>query len=101
MVSVESWHMAVDVTPSAASPSPAGLHSTAPPMSTPPPSPRSRRVLAWYSLALAVAGLALLARAPAASAWAVYGFGCLALALICLIMAAHRTLVARYDAGKP
>jgi ABC-type transport system involved in multi-copper enzyme maturation permease subunit len=70
-------------------------------MSTPPPSPRSRRVLVWYSLALAAAGIALLAKAPSASAWAVYGFGCLALALICLIMAGQRTLAARYDAGKP
>jgi hypothetical protein len=58
-------------------------------------------VLAWYSLALAVAGIALLANAPVGSAWAVYGFGCLAVAFICLVMAVQRTLAARYDAGKP
>jgi ABC-type transport system involved in multi-copper enzyme maturation permease subunit len=70
-------------------------------MSTPPSSPRSRRTLAWYSVALGVAGAALLAKAPTGSAWAIYGFGCLAVAVCCLIMAAHRTLTARYDAGKP
>jgi hypothetical protein len=64
-------------------------------------TPRTRRALAWYSLALAGAGVALLAKAPAGSPWAIYGFGCLALALVCGSMAVHRTLTARYDAGKP
>jgi hypothetical protein len=70
-------------------------------MSTPTSTSRSRRVLAWYSLALAVAGVALLANAPTGGAWAIYGFGCLALALVCAGKAGHRTLTARYDAGKP
>jgi hypothetical protein len=70
-------------------------------MSNPTTSPRGRRLLAWYSLALGVAGIALLAKAPSGSAWAVYGFGCLALALSCLVLAVQRTLTARYDAGKP
>jgi ABC-2 type transport system permease protein len=100
MVSVESWHLAVDVPQSTAGSLSAELHST-PPMIESKPSPRSHRVLAWYSLALGVAGAALLAKAPSGSAWAVYGFGCLALALCCLIMAVQRTLSARYDAGKP
>lgn len=100
MVSVDSWHLAVDVPQSTASPLAAELHSTAP-MTTSTPSPRGGRALAWYSLALGVAGAALLTKAPSGSAWAVYGFGCLALAVCCLIMAAHRTLSARYDAGKP
>jgi hypothetical protein len=70
-------------------------------MTTSNSSPRGGRALDWYSLAVGVAGAALLAKAPPGSGWAVYGFGCLALALCCLIMAAQRTLRARDAAGKP
>jgi ABC-2 type transport system permease protein len=100
MVSVESWHLAVDATSSTASSSPAELHSTAP-MQNSTDSSRGRRALTYYALALALAGIALLAKAPTGSAWAIYGYGCLALALYCLVAAIHRTLGARYDAGKP
>jgi hypothetical protein len=65
------------------------------------PSSNSGRALAWYGLALGVAGAALLAKSPPGSGWKLYGFGCLALAVGCLILAVQRTLTARYDAGKP